>query len=117
MSGKSEGYKPSFHDIYNKQIEFQNIVTKIKSLPVDDVKYFSYHMQAMIEELGEVLCADKRWKTHRNNKLDLDNKKEELMDVLITCLNLLIFTGMDSNEILVKLEDKILKNMRRIGHG
>lgn len=34
-------------------------------VPVDDVGLFSYHMQHLMSEVGEVLDSDKRWKTHR----------------------------------------------------
>ena len=38
------------------------------SIPVDDVKLMSYHIQQLMSEIGEVLDADKRWKNFRNQK-------------------------------------------------
>ena len=118
MNGKIEegsGLVPgSFTHLYSKQICFQRLILG-DSLPADDVKNFSYHMQAMMEELGEVLKADKRWKTHRNTFHDPVNKAEELADVFITAFNLAIFSGIKPEEMFKAIEDKIYKNYERKG--
>lgn len=118
MNGKIEegsGLVPgSFTDLYMKQLRFQNVIVE-EQLPVDSVKHFSYHMQAMMEELGEVLRADKRWKTHRNTFHDPVNKAEELADVFITAFNLAIFSGIKPEEMFKAIEDKIYKNYERKG--
>lgn len=104
----------SFDQVFENQTAFQEIVTKLHDLPVDNTYWFSYHMQAMIEELGELLGADKRWKTHRNEKFDIDNKTEELADVFITAMNLAIFSGLTSEEMHQAIVDKIKKNTEKL---
>lgn len=100
--------------LFKKQIEFQKMITKNNAMPIDSTVWFSYHMQAMIEELGEVLRADKRWKTHRNEAYDPENKAEELSDVFITVLNLFIFSGIDENKLFSAVYDKIETNIKRM---
>ncbi len=112
----------AFKDIYNLQIGFQSLLTKkglndIKEntmLPIDDITLFSQHLQHLISELGEVLAADKRWKNFRNDKYDKENKKEELADCFIVLMNMCIYSGFESKEILIAVVDKILKNHKRI---
>lgn len=112
----------AFKDIYNLQIGFQSLLTKkglnnIEEntiLPIDDIILFSQHLQHLISELGEVLAADKRWKNFRNEKYDKENKKEELADCFIVLMNMCIYSGIDSKEILNAIVDKILKNHKRI---
>lgn len=108
--------------LYNMQIEFQNKILERQSgengkptiaLPQDDVPWFSYHIQAMVEELGEVMKADKRWKTHRNDRFEFDEKVDEIVDVFITVMNIAIFSGISGdqlvNEIVAKIQENTLK--------
>ena len=108
--------------LYNMQIEFQNKILERQSeenckptiaLPQDDVAWFSYHIQAMVEELGEVMKADKRWKTHRNDRFEFDEKVDEIVDVFITAMNIAIFSGISGdqlvNEIVAKIQENTLK--------
>ncbi len=110
----------SFADLYHNQIRFQENVLHTCSedlraaLPVDSTHWFSYHMQAMLEELGEVLKADKRWKTHRNERYEPDEKKDEIADVFITAMNLSIFSGYNYNELFEAIEKKILENNSKL---
>lgn len=92
------------------QIEFQKRITGIEQLPSDNIEWFSYHMQAMVEELGEVLKADKRWKTHRNTTYNREEKALELADVYITLLNLLMFTGIPFEEFMEMVVNKQMEN-------
>lgn len=102
-----------FDHIFFNQTVFQARVTKINGLPIDNIGWFSYHMQAMQEELGEVLKADKRWKTHRNTAFDPENKAEELADVFITAINLAIFSGIDAQMMLNAITYKQAENERK----
>lgn len=77
-------------------------------LPDDNVEWFKYHCIAMQEEMGEVLQADKRWKTHRNESFNPDEKLDELADVYITMMNMAIYSGYSSD----MLEDAVLKKIR-----
>ena len=104
----------TFDDIYNNQIEFQKIVTKKEHLPEDDINWYSYHIQALIEELGELMKADKRWKVLRNNKYDRNEKIEEFADVLITILNIAIFSGFSLDDIIKAIYIKIHQNFERL---
>lgn len=105
-----------FNNLYERQKEFQSIVTEIKleDLPMDHVKWYQYHITASIEELGEILKADKRWKTHRNTNYEPEEKLEEIADLFITCINLSMFSGFGQDDILGAIQKKINKNFERI---
>lgn len=119
--------KELFDNLFDEQVNFQQMLLDSgkydnftdnteKRLPVDDVRLFSYHMQQIMSELGEVLAADKRWKSHRNETSNemLEHKKEELADCLIVFMNLCIFSGISSREILEVVARKINENYIRI---
>ena len=102
-----------FESIYKKQIEFQKMVCKkspyefeVLDLPEDNVKGCSYHLQQLVSEIGEVLSADKRWKSYRNSKNDSENKKEEIADCFIVLMNVAIFSGL-SLKIFPNFPEKI----------
>jgi len=96
--------------LFGLQQTFQNKVTGIKALPSDNITWFTYHMNAMTEELGEVLKSDKRWKTHRNHAFDPENKLEEVADVFITAMNIAMFSGFSGQELQDKIISKITEN-------
>ena len=104
MTGKIQ-----LEEIFKQQIDFQKKVSGLDT-PVDSQLWFSYHMQAMTEELGEVLKSDKRWKTHRNAFYDKENKLEELADVFITTINLSLFSGFTADDIANAIHQKIQNN-------
>lgn len=113
MNGKTgESQQGSFQYLFNQQGEFQHKVTGLTT-PVDNVRWFQYHMTAMSEELGEVLKADKRWKTHRNAFHDPANKLEELADVFVTAINLALFSGIDADTMVEAIRAKISENTRK----
>lgn len=117
----------AFESLYCSQVGFQQeLVSKgkyvgftdraLQTLPEDDPKLFSYHMQQMMSELGEVLAADKRWKSYRNETTFemLEHKKEELADCFIVLMNMCIFSGLSSEEVLGAVASKINENYMRI---
>ena len=111
----------AFESLYNKQVEFQKNIVKVKpydfevgNLPEDNVKGFSFHIQQLMSELGEVLSADKRWKNFRNEKYDLENKKEEIADCFIVLMNVAIFSGLSANDLEKAILSKINQNNKRI---
>lgn len=99
--------------MFEKQKTFQEHVTGLQC-PVDDVSWYKYHMLALIEEAGEVLKADKRWKTHRNTRYEPDEKLDEIADVFITAINVSLFSGFDGNEIFNAVIRKIQENENRL---
>ena len=99
--------------LYNKQIEFQKLITKEEDLPSDKLEWFSYHIQAMVEEMGEIMKADKRWKTYRNNIYSKDEKLEEIADAFITLMNISIFSGFSDEEVYNAINNKIETNIIR----
>lgn len=118
MTGAS---KINFEDIYDTQVMFQEEVKKtapyefeVGTLPEDNIKGFSFHMQQLMSEIGEVLDADKRWKNYRNSKYDKENKLEELADCFIVLINVCIFSGFKSSDIISAIVRKIHKNTERI---
>ena len=102
-----------FEDLYKKQIEFQEYITGVKC-PGDNLKEFSYHIQAMVEELGEVMKSDKRWKTHRNGRFEPAEKLDEIADVFITAINIAMHSGFSAQDVLSAIDCKIQKNNDRI---
>lgn len=107
MSGKID-------DLFDKQIEFQKQITNLINLPDDVPQWYSYHMLAMLEELGEILKADKRWKTHRNERYVPSEKLDEIADVFITIMNICIFSNVDSKTLVQAVEKKIEENTKKL---
>lgn len=125
MNGKVEQdlevcstFQPNTLDkLFKKQIEFQRDITNMQILPADSTQWYSYHMLAMVEELGEVLKADKRWKTHRNARYVPKEKLEEIADIFITVLNICIFSGINCEDLFTATSDKINKNVERLNQS
>ena len=86
-----------------------------KTVPVDDVKLMSYHVQQLMSEIGEVLSADKRWKNFRNVVYDADGKLEEIADCFIVLMNIAMFSGFDDEQITNAIKNKISEVGQRIG--
>lgn len=107
--------EPNFTVLYNMQRKFQERVTeKSVALPLDDPQMFQYHMTAMTEELGEVLKADKRWKTHRNTAHNPEEKLDEIADCFITMFNVAMWSGYSKDELFEGIFDKIVQNNIRL---
>lgn len=113
----------SLMDLYENQKYFQNMVVKkfgyntrdnIESLPVDSVDVSSYHMQALMEEVGELVKSDKRWKNYRNNFYDKENKLEEVADCMICLLNICLFSGITCADLEEAIKSKFDGNFERI---
>lgn len=117
----------AFEVLYSQQTDFQKELIKkgvydrfmdehIEDLPHDDIYLFSYHLQQMISELGEVLSTDKRWKSYRKDTTPemLEHKKEELADCFIVLMNICLFSGLSSKDILGAVAAKINQNWIRI---
>lgn len=85
------------------------------TVPVDDVGLASYHIQQLMSEIGEVLDADKRWKSHRNDKCDKQAKLEELADCFVVLMNVAMFSGFDGNDLAKAVEQKLGVVSDRLG--
>ena len=116
----------SFQNLFNRQKanqirmlqagmydEFKSKSTK--TVPVDDIKLMSYHVQQLMSEIGEVLSADKRWKNFRNVVYDADGKLEEIADCFIVLMNVAMFSGFDDEQIANAIKNKISEVGQRIG--
>lgn len=86
-----------------------------RSIPVDDVKLMSYHIQQLMSEIGEVLDADKRWKNFRNQKYNENAKLEEIADCFIVMMNIAMFSGFDGSQLTDAIEKKLNEVSKRIG--
>lgn len=86
-----------------------------ETIPVDDIKLMSYHVQQLMSEIGEVLSADKRWKNFRNVVYDADGKLEEIADCFIVLMNIAMFSGFDGDQLVKAIENKISEVSMRIG--
>ena len=104
----------NFKSSFKKQSRFQFAVTGVPC-PGDNLEQFCYHINAMVEELGEVMKADKRWKTHRNARYEREEKLDEIADVFITAMNISIHSGFSAEDIENAIESKIKENYARLG--
>lgn len=104
--------KISFRKIYKQQTTFQGKIEKM--LTHDNPTKFHYHMTAMTEELGELLKADKRWKTHRNSTYNQEEKLDELADVFITAMNISLWSGFSYEQLANSISNKIETNNNRL---
>jgi NTP pyrophosphatase (non-canonical NTP hydrolase) len=102
----------SFSNLYLLQMQYQNAITG-EVVPEDDVKWFSYHIQAMVEELGELMKSDKRWKNIRNERYDKEEKLDELSDCFITLMNIAMYSGFYPSQVQEAIYNKIEKNFKR----
>lgn len=83
-------------------------------LPMDSTSLASYHVQQLISEVGEVLTADKRWKTHRQDNYDSQAKLEEIADCFIVMMNIAMFSGFDGDDVVEAIEAKLFEVGKRI---
>ena len=124
MSGKTKT-NLTFEDLFNLQTSFQNVLIEkglyerfkdkeTISAPVDDVSLASYHIQQLMSEVGEILNADKRWKSHRNDEYDEQEKLEEIADCFIVLMNVAMFSGFDGETIAEAIKSKFDKNIERL---
>ena len=114
-----------FVDLYNQQMDFQSDLIRkgvyedycvgggeVK-LPADYPRLESYQIQQLVSEIGEVLEADKRWKSFRNCKYDKAGKKDEIADCFIVLMNVAAFSGLSAEDVLEAIEKKITVNNER----
>lgn len=85
------------------------------TVPVDDVGLASYHIQQLMSEIGEVLGADKRWKSHRNDKYDKEEKLEEIADCFVVLMNVAMFSGFSGEDLASAIEEKLNVVSDRLG--
>lgn len=83
-------------------------------LPMDSVSLSSYHIQQLVSEVGEVLTADKRWKSHRQDNYDSQNKLEEIADCFIVMMNIAMFSGFDGDDVTAAITEKLDVVAKRI---
>ena len=117
MNGKNK----TLEECYDEQVKFQKEVVKkygynvdVKNIPEDNIEVAKYHMLALLEEAGELVKSDKRWKNYRNTYYDKQNKLEELSDCIITLFNVAMFSGISGKEFAEALETKMNENYNRI---
>ena len=110
-----------FTDFFNDQVAFQKEVNekfgynaKVENIPEDNVEVAKYHMLALMEETGELVKSDKRWKNYRNTHYDKSNKLEELSDCFITLFNIAMYSGISAEELELALTKKMDENYNRI---
>lgn len=126
MNGKKSN-SVTLQELFNIQLQTQDklihkgVYDKYKNehtitVPVNDVDLASYHVQQLMSEIGEVLDADKRWKSHRNDKYDKDAKLEELADCFVVLMNIVMFSGFSENDFADAVMKKLGVVSERIGN-
>ena len=114
----SKGKEVTLQQLFRSQLATQNkLIQKgvydrykdeeTETVPADDVGLSSYHIQQLVSEIGEVLDADKRWKSHRNDKYDRNAKLEELADCFIVLMNVAMFSGFDGDDLVNAISEKL----------
>ncbi len=111
--------KINLTQLFAEQIKFQEKILEGSNrpsfqIPCDDTENFKYHCLAMVEEMGEVMKADKRWKTHRNERFEPEEKLDEIADVFITLMNICIYSDIDANKLSEAVSQKINQNNERL---
>jgi NTP pyrophosphatase (non-canonical NTP hydrolase) len=102
-------------ETYDAQTLFQEKLLDAKeTLPKDNPQEYQRSITLIIEELGELLKVDKRWKTIRNGAFNRDEKLKEYADSYICMLNLAIHSGFSYEEIMKAVSDKIEINFERL---
>lgn len=122
MTGKMN---KNFLEIFQNQMAIQDYLLKsngykdlIKdnsiTVPFDCPELFAHHTLWLFSELGEVLQADKRWKSSRNNEYNKENKLEEIADCFIILMNVCLFSGFDYEIIGKAIVEKQIKVIDRL---
>lgn len=99
-------------DIWQAQKELQDLLYDYYSFPEDSISIFSYNMLLLLEEAGELLQADKRYRVenyYTSVELDesaLNKKLEEIADLFIVCMNIAMSSGFDLEDVLQAVELK-----------
>ena len=115
----------TLQDLFNKQMENQSKMLQdgmydifksesTTTIPVDDVRLMSYHIQQLMSEIVEVLDADKRWKNFRNQKYDKNAKLEEIADCFIVLMNITMFSGFNGVQLTNAINKKLAEVSERI---
>lgn len=106
----------SLKDLFEMQKQNQKLMLSkgmyerqcgLEELPIDNVKLASYNVLQLVSELGEILDADKRWKNFRNEKYDKESKAEEIADCFIVLMNIAMFSGIDADDLVCGLVNKL----------
>lgn len=124
-TGKMTDFGTSFESLFLQQMQNQQMLIdkgqydkykddKTNTAPVDDIGLFSYNIQQLMSEIGEVLDADKRWKNFRNEKNDSNGKLEEIADCFIVMMNIAMFSGFNGADVAKAIAKKIMKVQGRI---
>lgn len=116
MNGNSEQMLEvcdNFELMYASQVDFQERLTGIK-LPADNVDEYQKSVTLLIEEVGELLKNDKRWKNLRWDLYNREEKLNEYADVFITVMNIAIHSGFNKNEVINAVMKKIEINRGRL---
>lgn len=88
--------------------------TEITELPADDPGVMSYNVLHLVSEIGELLSADKRWKSLRKGEPQKTEKLDELADIYIFLLNIAYFSGFTCDELKEAVAAKIAKVTNRV---
>lgn len=118
MNGTTDA---EFYKLFDLQVLFQKMLAYdgsygnvgLEDIPEDNIELSKYHCVALLEEIGELVKSDKRWKNYRNKKYDKENKLEELADCIITIFNIAMFSGFNGRQLSEAVFKKINENRER----
>ena len=105
---------PAMGTLYAMQREFQELLKGSSLFDIDNPNDMAESILGLLGECGEVLQSDQRWKRNgRNTYYNRREKIEEIADCFIFLLNVCIYSGVSSFELMNAVKDKIEKNKDR----
>ena len=105
------------NSLFERQAIFQSLINEDDysgDYPRDDVENYSANALLMVEDIGELLKTDKRWRTFRGGNHDEVNKSSEIADIAIVLTNICLYSGMTADDLVKAMSDKIDVNMMRL---
>jgi NTP pyrophosphatase (non-canonical NTP hydrolase) len=109
----NRGQNDPFQYLFDRQKMFQRLLLN-DELPKDNREKFALFTLALVEEIGEVLDTDKRWKIMRKTKYNKIDKINEIADCFIHLINICLYSGFDAEEVFKAIDKKININFCRM---
>jgi hypothetical protein len=111
MNGKTTN-TITLQQLFNTQLITQD---KLIHKGVYDRYKDEHTVTVPVDDVGLVLGADKRWKSHRNDKYDKNAKLEELADCFVVLMNIAMFSGFDGDDLANAIQQKLGVVSDRLG--
>lgn len=99
--------------IFEMQKSLNDYIIKSRNIDFSMEEWLQKDVLATLSELSEML-DEINWKWWKNKKeVNMDNLRNEIVDILHFFVSMCIFTGMDANELFSRYLDKNKENFDR----